>query len=508
MAARSARRLIPVGYILVLALSFFLLFRHLDRKLLWGDEAETTLLTRNVLRFGIPKTVDGVNHITVLGGYRDENAAHVWTWAPWLQEYITAAAFLAFGESTWSSRAPFAAIAWFSVALVGWVAFRIYRSHFVALSTLVLVASSEVFLLHARQCRYYSITVAAEILLVYGAFELLEKRKPAVWLMAIALVLQFYTNFVLVAANGPLLLALAWLNRKRPDLLTKLGAVVALTTAAALPWLIYARPWQQANAISQDNLLSKALYYFGEWHFHFIPWIFLLLPLSSLFVRRSIKTADLDASVSKLEKACTILTIGYFIALLALQSELRYLLPLLPIGCLLAAAWLFRYVRSKTAIVAILAFQTTTNVIPILTTLGLNKEHHWRAPIVEFVTSLNRTYNDRFSDVLSFFSSNARPGEIVWVADPEFPLIFYTGLGVVDARIATPRALPDWILPQSASGLLEQELAVPESIKPNYETVMLSVHDSDPFDNVPEPDVYQYWTPTKLTRFVIYRKIK
>ena len=508
MTAWSARHLILVGYILVLALSFFLLFRHLDRKLLWGDEAETALLTRNVLRFGIPKTVDGLNHITVLGRYRDENTAHVWTWAPWLQEYVTAGSFLVFGESTWSSRAPFAAIAWLSVALLGLVAFRIYRGHFVAVTSLLLIATSEVFLLHARQCRYYSITVAAEILLVYGAFELLEKRKTAPWLMVIALVLQFYTNFVLVVANFPLLLALSWLNRKEPEVLKKLAAVIALTAAAALPWLIYARPWDQAKAVTHENLLSNVLYYFGEWHFHFIPWIFLLLPLSPLLVRRSAKHADLNASVLKLEKACVILMIGYFIPLLALEPELRYLLPLLPVGCLLTAAWLFRYVRFKAAIATVLALQTTTNVVPIVTTLGLNKQHYWRAPIVEFVTSLSHTYTDAFSDVLSFFSSNAKAGEIVWVPDPEFPLIFYTGLGVIDARIATPQALPDWILPQSASGLLERQLAVPESIKSNYETVTLSVHDSDRFDNVPEPDVYQYWTATKLTRFLIYRKIK
>ena len=38
----------------------FLLFYQLDNRLLWGDEAETALLAKNVLRFGIPKTTDGM----------------------------------------------------------------------------------------------------------------------------------------------------------------------------------------------------------------------------------------------------------------------------------------------------------------------------------------------------------------------------------------------------------------------------------------------------------------
>ena len=35
-------------------------------------------------------------------------------------------------------------------------------------------------------------------------------------------------------------------------------------------------------------------------------------------------------------------------------------------------------------------------------------------------------------------------------------------------------------------------LHVPNAAMPSYETIILSVHDSDRFDCVPEPDVYQY----------------
>ena len=121
---RSRRFVVALPYAALFGLAFYLLFCNLDGRLLWGDEAETALLAKNVLRFGIPKTVDGVNHITELGNFRDENTGHIWTWTPWLQEYVTAASYLVLGETTWSSRAPFAAIAWLSIVLLALVVYQ------------------------------------------------------------------------------------------------------------------------------------------------------------------------------------------------------------------------------------------------------------------------------------------------------------------------------------------------------------------------------------------------
>ena len=124
-----------LAYGTLFAFSLFLLFHGLDNRPLWGDEAETALLAKNVLRFGIPKTVDGVNHITVLGDLRDENAAHVWTWAPWLPEYLVAGVYRLFGENTWASRTPFTALGWLSVILLAHISYRIYRDHRIALAS-------------------------------------------------------------------------------------------------------------------------------------------------------------------------------------------------------------------------------------------------------------------------------------------------------------------------------------------------------------------------------------
>ena len=275
---RSRRFVVALPYAALFGLAFYLLFCNLDGRLLWGDEAETALLAKNVLRFGIPKTVDGVNHITELGNFRDENTGHIWTWTPWLQEYVTAASYLVLGETTWSSRAPFAAIAWLSIVLLALVVYRIYRDHRIAFASSVLLVTCEVFLLHARQCRYYAITVLAEVILIHGGSQLLSGRKSGTWLLALGLILQFYTNYIVAVANMPLLIVLGWLVHKERPKLARLLIAFGIFAAASAPWVIYARPWRQLAVLVHENLGSKFLYYVTEWHFHFVPWIFLLLP--------------------------------------------------------------------------------------------------------------------------------------------------------------------------------------------------------------------------------------
>jgi hypothetical protein len=337
---------------------------------LWGDEAETAILAKNVLHFGVPKTFDGRNRITLYGAGIDGNKEDVWVLSPWLQEYGAATSFSVFGANTAAARAPFALIAWLSLILLGRVTFRIYRDHRITVATLLLVGASEIFLLHARQCRYYSIAVAGEILLAYGIFQLLTQSREAPFILALALILQFYTNYIIALANVPLLLFLGLrLFRKNPKAsLPVLWSLLAAGLTAA-PWVLYARIWNQSSGVGHENWLSKVLVYAGEFNFHFVPLSFLLLPLIGRFVQKRRQRASAtkkNASPDRLleEEAVPdstlvvferylLLLFPLYLAVIALApgTYLRYLLPVLPIACLLAAAWLFRYIRNPFIIV-------------------------------------------------------------------------------------------------------------------------------------------------------------
>jgi 4-amino-4-deoxy-L-arabinose transferase-like glycosyltransferase len=504
---------LAAGYVLLFAAAFWLLFYHLDSHLLWGDEAETADLARNVIRFGVPKTYDGTNYILLPVG-KDENAAHVWIWSPWLQEYITAGSFLLFGPTTWAARAPFALIGWGSLVALALVTHKIYRNHAITLAAVALLGTSEIFLLHARQCRYYSISILAEIVLIYGIYQLFARNRRGIWVSAVALILLFYSNYIMVAANFAALFFLGCAFRSRgKQAVLEIAAIFGIVFIAALPWLIYAHSWAQSSSIVPESYFEKAADYLTEIHFHFMPLWFLLFPLISFSqAYKNRQTKPLDAT-QNWEGFLLILVVYYFGVILFVPGGfLRYLLPLLPVMCLLMAAMAFRWCKWRWLAVLVVAIQCTTNFFSVTTAYPFGGNHALRAPLVEYMRGMVAPYTDRFADALDFLKTRTHPGDTVLTFDPEFPLIFYTRLAVIDARVKTatsalaPGKLPDWFLPSPASKILPHKPGTLSAFMvPRYEKITISVHDSALGDTIPEPDFYQYQTATNQEPFIIYK---
>ncbi len=270
----------------IFGLGAFLLFYNLEGRLLWGDEAETAVLARNVTRFGLPRTDDGRNVITLYGTAVDGNADGLWTWSPWLQEYVAAASFGLFGPSTWSARIPFAAIGFLSGVYLAFLVQRIYRHLPLTCLATYLWYTSELFLLHARQCRYYAIIVLAQLALVHGLYLLLSGKRRGAWLVALALVVQFYSNYIIMVANVPVLAATTLIWSKRcPKLWGGMAAAGGMFALLAAPWLLYAQSWKQSEHFDLTFVRLKAWYYTGEINFHILPLVLLLLPLGAWAVR-------------------------------------------------------------------------------------------------------------------------------------------------------------------------------------------------------------------------------
>lgn len=489
----------------------FLAFDNLGGRLLWGDEAETATLAKNVLKFGVPRVDDGLNHISQHGDQYDARDG-IWTWSPWLQEYITAGSFAIFGTNTWAARAPFALIGWLAVILLGVVAWKIYKSHHVSLAAMFLLGTSETYLLNIRQCRYYSITVLAEILVIYGIYLILSKNQRGPWWIFGGLTVMFYCNYTLAAANVPILLALAgvlfWQERRSAwALIICLGGCFLMFA----PWLIYTEAWRQSHAEGRHVLKAIIWFYLLRFHFCVLPWCFLLLPLGSWLARRLRKGATvppIEKPVAHLEKYLVLLPVFYIPILLVMPAaELRYLMPLLPVTGLLLAAWLFRYLKGTVLAVAVLMLQCLTNVVAVATN-PLGEHFPLRAPLVDFVVGNDQPYQDRFTDVLKFLNDRAHPGDVILSWYPELPLIFYGHYRVLDGRLPMPDGtpMPEWFLPQSLSSVFEtRRQYLPDVYKSYYGRVVVPVHDSPRNADVPDPTVYQYQMTETMTSFAIYK---
>jgi hypothetical protein len=87
--------------------------------------------------------------------------------------------------------------------------------------------------------------------------------------------------------------------------------------------------------------------------------------------------------------------------------------------------------------------------------------------------------------------------------------MFYTRLRIVDARISPSafQPLPEWILPESVSDVFFfPSVPLPDNLKPYYETITLTVHDSPRVDEMPEPGFYQSQTARTMAQFIIYKR--
>jgi Dolichyl-phosphate-mannose-protein mannosyltransferase len=500
---------LAAGYVLLYAVAFWLLFYHLDNRLLWGDEAETATLAKNITRFGLPKTYDGTNYILLPVG-KDENAAHVWIWSPWLQEYIAAGSFLIFGPTTWAARVPFALIGWMSLVSLALVTHKIYRNHGITLASVALLATSEIFLLHTRQCRYYSVSVLGEILLIYGIYQLFARNRRGLWLAAAALILLFYSNYIIAVANLPalFLLACGFRNRGKQAVL-EVVAIFGIVFVAALPWLIYAHSWDQKSALVPENYFGKGADYLREIHFHFMPLWFLLFPLiGAISAYKNQRKTAMEVEQGW-EGFLLVLLAYYFVVIVFAPSLfLRYLLPILPVLCLLTGAAIFRWCKWRWLAVLVVAIQCTSNFFSVATAYPFEGNDRLRSPLVEYMRGITTPYTDRFADTLDFLKTRTHPGDTLLSFDPEFPLIFYTQLAIIDARVTAPvkGTLPDWFLPSPASQILPHKPGnFSAFMVPHYDKITISVHDSALGDSIPEPDFYQYETAQTKAPFVIYR---
>ena len=182
--------------IIILALGAFLLLYHLDHRPFWQDEAETAVLAKRVLTYGVPRAYDGVNLVSQEAG-REFGPHYLWRWSPWLQIYVAAGAFRLGGLTTYAGRLPFALLGLGCIFLVYLVVRHNFRDPAWALMAAALLTCSVPFLLYARQCRYYSLGAFFSLVSLYAFREKWQSKTFPALLLCLSLGLLFYANYLL-----------------------------------------------------------------------------------------------------------------------------------------------------------------------------------------------------------------------------------------------------------------------------------------------------------------------
>lgn len=504
-------------YLVMLSFAAFMIFYNLGGRLLWGDEATTALLAKNILKYGLPKVTDGKNLITYIGQNLDSNKDHVWTWAPWIGEYLTAASFYIVGQSTTAARLPFAVIGFLSAILFARLVFKIYGSHDKAVIAALGLITSEMFILHVRQCRYYSVMIFAEILLVLGFYHLLVGRaRRGVFYMAAALSLQFYCNYIIVIGN---IIAIAFtailVHERHRRLWRYFVSVFAAFTLAAVPWILYAKPWRQAGQVNSGLYIPKLHYYAVEINFHMFPFALLLIPMGYFIFRRAggHRTAESEAGQPAIKDVelflWTVIPSQLAVISIAPGIYIRYFVPIVPVFCILQAVLLTRYIKGVVLRYMLVGLLCFTNLLSVFGLYFFPYGHKPAFPIINLARSVATPYRGRLDDVIAFLKREAGPDDSVLVFDSEFPLIFYTDMRVIDARFLTGKddVRPDWFFPIGPSCVFDWKPDdIPDYLAKDFTPLQIEVHKSKRTGSIPDPDKYEYFTADDKENFVIYKR--
>ncbi|MFQ5901844.1 MAG: ArnT family glycosyltransferase [Thermodesulfobacteriota bacterium] len=165
-------------FLAVLMLASILLFKNLGNIYLWQDEAETAVISQNILKFSLPMAWDGRNLVSQSPDEELHNSEYVWVQHPWFQYYVTALSFFIFGKSTFAARFPFALFGLLSIVFVYYLTLQLTKEKGTSLFAGFLSAISLPLILYSRQCRYYSAVMFFSLLAIYSLTVMKEgKRK-------------------------------------------------------------------------------------------------------------------------------------------------------------------------------------------------------------------------------------------------------------------------------------------------------------------------------------------
>ncbi|MBF0318573.1 MAG: glycosyltransferase family 39 protein [Nitrospirae bacterium] len=474
-------------------------------------------LAVNILKYGIPRGDDGINRL-VFNSPLDLNKDSVWVYSPWLSLYITAASFAIFGENEFAARLPFAVFGFLSVMFLFYLVWDIFKDRQMALITLLLSVTSEVLILHSRQCRYYSVAIFMQVLFIFAFYLLIKRKRAGIVLIVISLTCQFYNNYMFVPGNIMLLLFAGFMLRKKYHGEFKDSIIAAVTVSLfALIWVIYARLWSQTIYVGGNSFYQKLLFYLMEINMTMFP---LLILLPFVFFRKN------DYVISDISRDMIIFTICIIpfqlVILVNFQvTIIRYIIVLVPVFIVLLAFVLRRI--TPVLRYSLLGIICATNIagyagmfiFKAIEPTGSRFEYQRpRITIKDIFMERITPYVNRSEELIAFLKENVRPGQTLLVCEPEFPLIFYTNLKVLDFHYYADSGLteiPDWIIPQSISGLvvggktfsIEGNL---EFLQQNYDKIILEVHNSKIGGSITDPDLYEYFTPPDKTQFIIFKK--
>ena len=521
--------------ILLLPISFLIIFTGLDDSVLQADEGADTFISTTILKHGLPMHSDGLNHSMPFADIFDG----IFIYRTWIPYYLQALSFHLMGNNTFAARFPFAVAGLFSIFCLYRFAFCLTRIRRVAVFAATFLATSIPVILYFRASRYVAFPILLTPILLLFYIDIFKKKKWNPVPFTVTSVIYFHTMYVEFAALIIGLLIHLCIFRKDVDEsnLKRIKIPAAIVAVLCLPWLLFIPVLAKQIAgfyTSSSPLIDKTslgyLKHISGFLFQINNYIFPLIFVPFIFL---IPFKKVGRSVSLLIISATSII---FVSSLHSIPLLQYIAACIPILFILLG-WIIAYlfkgsIIQQGVLAAILIFSNIIHVGPLVPVKQLvsfisndsqtsiyiqgirqtfMREVQFKSNFFQYWGELSNPYQGPLDKIVSFFETHGKKGETCYIDNELESLAFYTGFKMIHNKELNIKSRPDWIVLrgdqwdlQSVNNSTKEKLKF--ILKNNqYDQILLNAPVSR-INNAYDIQIHLFQSPTSTDKVHIFRR--
>ncbi len=266
------------GIIVAICICSLLILYNLDHSYLWHDEAQTSTISINTMKYGYPKVWDGVNLLTHLEG-NDFNREFAYTAIPWLQFYVCGISLVIFGKTTFAARFPFAVFGIMTLFVVWRLAFVVFKNKKSADITALILSLYVPFLIYSRESRYYTLvfffSATSTLYYMQLLYQKIKLKRRSIYL-SISVILLFSSNY-LAGGVWCVTAGLYALKNVKVSIWKRIAVPLIAGVVIVLPYIAYLFNSPGSEVKISKNFSIRFLVFAWKVQTYFLPIISILV---------------------------------------------------------------------------------------------------------------------------------------------------------------------------------------------------------------------------------------
>jgi hypothetical protein len=437
---------------IILIIGAALILTNLDNQYLWQDEAETAIMAKNIMQFGIPTVYDRGQFISQAWGIGIREGEYV-GWSSWIDKYLAALSMSLLGVNTYAARLPFALIGILNIFLIFLLSSFIFQNNKIGILSAGFLTLSVPFLLLSRQCHYYSVTMLATLLAIYFFFAIIRGKKYGIVGFAVSTLILYHSNiFSFFTITLSLLISFLISYKDRKAVIRAITAFI-ISLAVNLPSILYFDIFRRTAGVERVTSFAANLYFYLRCIHNFL-FSFLLLVFFLVFIfqkRNNMPIWKKGIKRDSIFLSCFVMC--YLVAVSPLQySFFRYTASIIPVLTILTSVIVYVLIKSKTkSAYAILSFIILIHFWhpeTLWPTRHIYLKKSYRNLFFNYLYEITHDYTGPIKKVISYLNDHAKKKDTVYITYGDYPFRFYTDLNIVGGQSGVDLSgidAPDWI---------------------------------------------------------------